>query len=74
MLVDLDDLTGRPSFRLESLWHQFSSIAQRTRNLGLCDLGLGTGSSPRIDWALDPHGSRRNRLPFAEEVISALIM
>ena len=65
---------GRPNFRLESMWHWFSSIAQRTRNLGLCDLVLGTRSAPRIDWALDPHGSRRNRLLFAEEVISVIIV
>jgi len=48
---------GRPNFRLESMWHWFSSIAQRTRNLGLCDLVLGARSAPRIDWALDPHGT-----------------
>ena len=65
---------GRPNFRLESMWHWFSSIAQRTRNLGLRDFVLGARSTPRIDWAPDPHGSRRDRLPFAEEVISALIM
>ena len=48
---------GRPNFRLESLWHRFSSIAQRTRNPDLCDLVLGTSSAPRINWTLDPHGT-----------------
>ena len=73
MLVDLDHLLADPIFDSSRCGIGFHPL-QRTRNLDLCDLVLGTGSAPRIDWALDPHGSRRNRLPFAEEVISALIM